>query len=82
MISLLESSFKKPSTSSDTFLASSSDVVTKIADASSSCSAWDKRSAATNLGFAVSSAITRISLGPAMASILTCPYTAFFASAT
>ena len=59
------------SVSSETFLASSSLVVTRIAEASSSCSACDRRSAATNLGFAVSSAITRISLGPAMASILT-----------
>ena len=46
------------SVSSETFLASSSLVVTRIAEASSSCSACDRRSAATNLGFAVSSAIT------------------------
>ena len=32
--------------------------------------------------FAVSSARTRISLGPAMESMLTFPYTAFFARAT
>ena len=45
----------------------------RIALASSSCSAWLKRSAATNRGFAVSSARTRISLGPAMESMLTFP---------
>ena len=37
---------------------------------SSSCSAWESRSAATYLGLAVSSATTRISLGPAMESML------------
>ena len=57
-------------------------VVTKIALANSSCSAWLNRSAATYLGFAVSSATTKISLGPAILSMLTWPYTAFFASAT
>ena len=36
-----------------------------------SCSAWESRSAATYLGLAVSSATTRISLGPAMESMLT-----------
>ena len=64
------------------FSASSWEVVMRIALASSSCSAWLKRSAATNRGFAVSSARTRISLGPAMESMLTFPYTAFFARAT
>ena len=38
--------------------------VIRMALASSSCSAWDRRSAATYLGVAVSSASTRISLGP------------------
>ena len=41
------------------------------AHASSSCSAWERRSAATKCGLAVSSARTRISLGPAMESMLT-----------
>ncbi len=41
------------------FPASFSLVVTRIADAISSCSACDKRSAATYLGLAVSSAITK-----------------------
>ena len=50
--------------------ASSILVVTRIAEASSSCSAWERRSAATNRGLAVSSARTRISLGPAMESML------------
>ena len=59
------------STYLDTLLANSSLVVTRIAEASSSCSACDKRSAATYLGLAVSSARTKISLGPATESILT-----------
>ena len=71
MMSLRDSTFRKPSTSSDTFLASSMLVVTKIELASSSCSAWLNRSAATKRGLALSSAITRISLGPAMLSMLT-----------
>ena len=73
MMSLRDSTFRKPSTSSDTFLASSMLVVTKIELASSSCSAWLNRSAATKRGLALSSAITRISLGPAMLSMLTWP---------
>ena len=72
-MSLRDSTFRKPSTSSDTFLASSMLVVTKIELASSSCSAWLNRSAATKRGLALSSAITRISLGPAMLSMLTWP---------
>ena len=73
MMSLRDSTFRNPSTSSDTFLASSMLVVTKIELASSSCSAWLNRSAATKRGLALSSAITRISLGPAMLSMLTWP---------
>ena len=57
-------------------------MVIRIAEASSSCSACDNKSAATNLGLAVSSASTRISEGPAIESMLTCPKTAFFARAT
>ncbi len=81
-ISFLESCSTNRSTSAETFSASFLLVVTRMAEASSSCSAWDKRSAATNLGLAVSSAKIRISLGPAMLSMLTWPYTAFFARAT
>ena len=65
-----------------TFSASSGQVVTRTADARTSCSAWDIRSAATNFGSAVSSAITRTSLGPAIMSISTTPYSSFFAVAT
>ena len=54
-----------------TFAASSLLVVIRMAEASSSCSACERRSAATYLGLAVSSARTRISLGPAMESMLT-----------
>ena len=82
MMSFLESSLINFSTSSDAFSASSLDVVISIADAISSCSACDKRSAATYLAFAVSSARTNISLGPATESMLTCPNTHLFASAT
>ena len=53
-----------------------------MADAISSCSACDSRSAATYLELAVSSASTITSDGPAMESMLTCPYTARFARAT
>lgn len=82
MISVLLSSFTNLSTHFETSLASSSLVVTKIADASSSCSACESKSAATYFGLAVSSAKTKISLGPAIESILTKPNTAFFARAT
>ena len=47
-----------------------------------SCSACDNKSAATYSGFAFSSATTNISLGPAIISISTVPYTNFFAAAT
>ena len=57
-------------------------VVTRMAEAISSCSAWLSRSAATKRAFAVSSARTTISLGPAIESMPTWPYTDFFASAT
>ena len=82
MICSLDSSFVKFSTSTETFSASSLLVVIRMALASSSCSAWESRSAATYLGFAVSSASTRISLGPAMESMLTKPKHAFLARAT
>lgn len=71
MISFLESCAVNFAASSETRSASSRLVVIKIAEAISSCSAWDKRSAATYLGLAVSSANTKISLGPAMESMLT-----------
>ena len=47
-----------------------------------SCSAWESRSAATNRGLAVSSAITRISLGPATESMPVTPKHSFLARAT
>src|SRR5690625_5956742 len=50
--------------------------------ASSSCSACESKSAATYLAGAVSSATTQISLGPAIISIATSPYTHFLARAT
>ena len=56
--------------------------VTRTAAASLSCSAWDKRSAATCRGSAPSSATARISLGPAIMSMDTVPNTCFLASAT
>ena len=58
------------------------EVVTKIAEASLSCSAWDIKSAATYFGSAFSSATTNISLGPAIISISTLPKTNFLATAT
>ena len=60
----------------DTVLTLSPDfslVVIRIAEASLSCSAWDIRSAARNLGSAESSATISISLGPAIISISTLP---------
>ena len=65
-----------------TFSANAFELVKSKLDASSSCSAWLKRSAATNFSFAFSSAITRISLGPATESIETFPKSSFLASAT
>src|SRR3989338_5815743 len=65
-------------TSSANFLES----VTKYTCASESCSACARRSAAINLGFAVESAIIRSSVGPAIKSIPTTPYTSVFASRT
>ena len=70
------------STASTTSSATFSLWVTKKAPASSSCSAWERRSVATQSGFAVSSAITRISLGPATMSMSTVPKRNFFARAT
>ncbi len=46
------------------------------------CSAWASRSAATQAGSADPSAITRTSLGPASASMPTCPITWRLASVT
>ena len=46
------------------------------------CSAWAMRSAATKAGFAVSSASTITSLGPAMESMPTVPNARRFAKAT
>ena len=59
------------STSSDTRLASFSLFVTMMARARGSCSAWDNKSAARCTGLALSSAMTPISLGPAIMSIST-----------
>ncbi len=50
--------------------------------ANSSCSAWLKRSMATQSGGVVPSASTRISLGPAIMSMPTVPKTRFLALAT
>ncbi len=49
---------------------------------SGACSAWEIRSAATQAAFAVPSASTTISLGPAGMSIFTIPYTSSFAAVT
>ena len=56
--------------------------VSRIAWASSSCSACEKRSSATHSGFALASAITRISETPATMSMPTAPNTRRFAAAT
>ena len=66
----------------DTALASSVLSVTSTALAILSCSACDRRSAATYAGLQVLSATTSISLGPAIISIATLPKTCRFASAT
>ncbi len=55
---------------------------TRIACASSSCSACENRSIATQSGFAVESAITRISETPATMSMPTVPNTRRLAAAT
>ena len=70
------------STSAAALSAISADVVINTDDAILSCSAWDNISAAIKAGFAFSSAITQTSLGPAIISISTVPYTYFFALAT
>jgi hypothetical protein len=49
--------------------------VIKIDCAASSCSACDSKSAAIHAGSLLASATTRISDGPAMLSIPTCPKT-------
>jgi hypothetical protein len=56
--------------------------VSRIDCALSSCSAWDSRSSAIQSGSAVPSAITRISDGPAIMSMPTCPKTRRLAAAT
>ena len=68
--------------SSFTLIAKVLELVTSIAAAISSCSACERRSAATYIGFAESSATISISLGPAIISISTKPYTIFLANAT
>jgi hypothetical protein len=50
--------------------------------ASSSCSAWAIRSAATRAGLALASAMMRTSVGPAIMSMPTWPTTCRLASAT
>jgi hypothetical protein len=54
----------------------------RIACATSSCSAWEKRSIAIQSGSVEPSQITRISDGPATISIPTVPKTRRFAAAT
>ena len=54
----------------------------RIDCASSSCSACEKRSIATQRGSVVASQITRISDGPAIMSMPTVPNTRRFADAT
>ncbi len=61
------------STSRATAWAKDSLGVSRIPQANSSCSAWESKSAAMNEARALSSAITRISLGPATISIPTSP---------
>ena len=58
------------------------DVVNKIDDALTSCSACANKSAAIISELAVLSAIIRTSLGPATMSIPTSPKTCFLALAT
>ena len=54
----------------------------RIARASSSCSAWEKRSIATQSAGVAPSQMMRISEGPAIMSIPTTPNTCLFAEAT
>ena len=62
--------------------ASAASSVSKMACALWSCSAWLSRSIAIQSGSAVLSAITKISDGPAIISMPTCPNTRRFAAAT
>ena len=57
-------------------------VVTRTAGESGPCSAWESRSTATMNGSASSSAMTRISVGPANRSMPTSPKSWRLASAT
>jgi len=77
-----ESLLSCPFTSARTRFARSSSGVTRTALASASCSAWESRSAAATAGSADASAMTRISLGPAIMSIPVRPKTSFLAVAT
>ena len=71
------------STSSFTLSANASEFVTRITCESTPCSAWESKSAATNTGFAVSSATTATSDGPAGISIATsCRLTCCLAAMT
>ncbi len=69
-------------TSAATFLPIAGEVVTSMAEASSSCSAWPRRSAAIQEASPVPSFIMSISLGPATMSMSTAPNTRRFAVAT
>ena len=63
--------------------ASSREVVTRTTVSSPlPCSAWARRSAATQPGSAEASARIATSLGPASLSVSTCPRTSLFAAAT
>ena len=68
--------------SASTALANSTESVTKIAAAMTSCSAWLIKSAATSLARAEESARTAISVGPASESIPITPRSARLAAAT
>ena len=81
-ISVLGSSAICRSSSAVTACAKASLSVTRTAEAILSCSACESKSAAMISASELPSAITRISLGPAIISIETCPNTCFFASAT
>ena len=65
-----------------TFLINSSLSVTRTDAATSSCSAWLIKSAATKSGFAESSAKIAISVGPASESIPIRPLSIRFAAVT
>ncbi len=82
MVSLRPSDWIWRATASRTARATVSEGVSSRAEASGSCSAWASISAATYSTLALSSAMSKVSVGPGSWSMATAPKTRRLASTT